>query len=80
MEAKRSGNHPQEVDFFWTVVHELRQPLTSITGKAQLAKRLLMTDPLRASEALDHVLAQIGQVDRVLSELHERARSPSSGG
>jgi K+-sensing histidine kinase KdpD len=69
-----------EVDFFWAVVHELRQPLTSITGKAQLAKRLLTSDPRRASEALDQVVAQIGRVDRVLTELHDRARSPSARG
>jgi signal transduction histidine kinase len=68
------GTGPDEEDFFWAVVHELRQPLTSITGQAQLAKRLLTTDPLRAGEALDHVVAQVGRIDRVLTELHARTR------
>lgn len=63
-----------EEDFFWAVVHELRQPLTSITGQTQLAKRLLTTDPLRAGEALDLVVAQVGRIDRVLTELRARAR------
>jgi signal transduction histidine kinase len=64
-----------EEDFFWAVVYELRQPLTSITGQAQLAKRLLATDPLRAGEALDLVVAQVGRIDRVLTELRARAGS-----
>jgi signal transduction histidine kinase len=64
----------REEDFFWAVVHELRQPLTSIAGQAQLAKRLLTTDPLRADEALDLVVAQVGRIDRVLTELRARAQ------
>jgi nitrogen-specific signal transduction histidine kinase len=63
-----------EEDFFWAVVYELRQPLTSLTGQAQLARRFLTTDPLRAGEALDVVMAQVKRIDRVLAELHGRAR------
>jgi len=63
-----------EIDFCDSVVFELRQPLTSITGHVQLAKRLLTTDPSRASEALDQVVTQIGRINLMLVELRDRAR------
>jgi len=63
-----------DLDFYERVVTELRQPLTTISGNAQLAKRLLRTDPDHASEALDQVVAQIGRVKMLLGELRDRAR------
>jgi signal transduction histidine kinase len=63
-----------EMDFYDTVVCELRQPLTSITAEVQLAKRLLKTDPSRAGEALDLVVQYITRIDRLLVELRDRAR------
>jgi signal transduction histidine kinase len=63
-----------ELDFYGSVVVELRQPLTAISGNAQLAKLLLRTDPDRASEALDQVVAQIGRIKMLLGELRDRAR------
>ena len=66
-------NDPDE-DFYGTVVCELRQPLTALNGQVQLAKRLLETDPSRASEALDHVVTQIARLNLMLVELRDRAR------
>jgi signal transduction histidine kinase len=63
-----------ELDFYGSVVAELRQPLTTISGNAQLAKELMRTDPDRASEALDQVVAQIGRMKMLLGELRDRAR------
>jgi signal transduction histidine kinase len=63
-----------EIDFCDSVVFELRQPLTSVTGRVQLAKRLLATDPSRASEALDQVVTQIARINLMLVELRDRAR------
>jgi signal transduction histidine kinase len=63
-----------EIDFCDSAVYELRQPLTSITGQVQLARRLLETDPPRAREALDHVVTQIARVNLMLGELRDRAR------
>lgn len=62
-----------EVDFFWTVVHELRQPLSVISGEVQIAKRVFTSDPSRATKALERSLAQIARIDRILEELHARA-------
>jgi signal transduction histidine kinase len=62
-----------ELDFYGSVVAELRQPLTTISGNAQLAKELMRTDPDRASEALDQVVAQIGRMKMLLGELRDRA-------
>ena len=63
-----------EDDFYGTVVCELRQPLTALNGQVQLAKRLLETDPSRASEALDQVVTQIARLNLMLVELRDRAR------
>ena len=63
-----------EEDFYGTVVYELRQPLTALNGQIQLAKRLLETDPSRASEALDQVVTQIARLNLMLVELRDRAR------
>lgn len=62
-----------EIDFCDSVVYELRQPLTSITGHVQLAKRLLAADPSRASDALDQVVTQIARINLMLAELRDRA-------
>jgi signal transduction histidine kinase len=62
------------MDFYDSVVYTLRQPLTSITGQAQLAKRLLETDPSRAGDALDQVVTQIARINLMLGELRDRAR------
>jgi signal transduction histidine kinase len=69
---KAAAENP-DVEFCDSVVCELRQPLTNIKGGVQLAKRQLMTDPTRATEALDQVLAQIGRMNMMLVELRDRA-------
>jgi signal transduction histidine kinase len=63
----------QEVTDLWsTVVFELRQPMTAVMGQAQRAQRLLETDPARANEAMEQVVAQIARIDRLLEELGHR--------
>jgi signal transduction histidine kinase len=61
-------------DFWSTVVGELRQPMTAVSGQVQRAQQLLETDPKRANEAMDEVVAQIARMDRLLEELRERMR------
>ena len=61
-------------EFCWSVIFELRQPMTAISGHVQRAQLLLHTDPSGAREALDTVVAQIARIDRVLVELYERER------
>jgi signal transduction histidine kinase len=74
---RRTADDP-EVDFYDTVVYELRQPLTTINGGVQLAKRLLKTDPSGASEALDQVVSQIGRLNLMLGELRDRAQDQAA--
>lgn len=62
------------MDFYGTVVCELREPLTAITAEVQLAKRWMKTDPSRAGEALDLVVQYVSRIDRLLVELRDRAR------
>ena len=62
-------------DFCWSVIFELRQPMTAISGHAQRAQHLMQTDPLRAQQALSDVVAQIARIDDLLIELYERERS-----
>ena len=61
-------------EFCWSVIFELRQPMTAISGNVQRAQLLLHTNPSGAREALDTVVAQIARIDRVLVELYERER------
>jgi signal transduction histidine kinase len=70
---KRTANDP-ETDFYDAVVCELRQPLATINGSVQRAKRLLRTDPALADEALEQVSAQIARVNLMLIEIRDRAR------
>jgi C4-dicarboxylate-specific signal transduction histidine kinase len=69
-----------EGDFYGVIVSELRQPLTTIKGGVQLARRLLETDPTRAGEELDHVVSQIARVNMMLVELRDRAREAAPAG
>lgn len=62
-----------EIDFCDSVVTELRQPITTINGGVLQVKRLLKTDPERASDTLEQVVAQIGRLNLLLAELRDRA-------
>jgi signal transduction histidine kinase len=61
-------------DFFSMAVHELRTPLTSIDGHAQLAKRFLTKDPVRAADSLDRIREQSKRMTRLIADLLDRAR------
>ena len=70
---KHSDADP-ELDFYGTIAAELRQPLTTISGSAQLAKRLMKTDPDGATEALDQLVKQVGRMNLLIAEIRDRAR------
>lgn len=57
------------MDLLATTVHELRSPLTTISGQVQLARRFAQRDPDREREALNLALAQVARMDRMLDEL-----------
>ena len=61
-------------DFFSTALHELRTPLTSIIGQAQLARRFVEKNPVRAVEALDRTLDQAKRMNRLITELLTETR------
>lgn len=61
-------------DFFSSALHELRTPLASIIGQAQLARRFMDRDPVRAAEALDRTLDQATRLNRLMSELLKETR------
>src|SRR2546430_12220140 len=63
-----------EDDFYDMIVSELRQPLTTISGSAQLAKRLLKSDPAGAGEAPDQLVKQGGRMNLPIVEIRDRAR------
>lgn len=68
-----------EMDLFATTVHELRSPLTSISGQVQLARRFVARDPAREREALNLALSQVARMDRLLDELVDLSRVASRG-
>lgn len=57
------------MDLLATTIHELRSPLTSISGQVQLARRFVERDPAREREALNLALAQVARMARLLDEL-----------
>ncbi len=61
-------------DLFATAVHELRSPLTTISGQIQRASRLMGHDRTRATEALDRALAQVGRMNRLMTDVLDHAR------
>jgi signal transduction histidine kinase len=61
-------------DFFGIAVHELRTPLMSIGGQAQLAQRYVEKDPRRAADALERILEQTKRMDRLIGDLLDYGR------
>ncbi len=61
-------------DFFGIAVHELRTPLMSISGQAQLAQRYVETDPRRSADALVRILEQTKRMDRLIGYLLDYGR------
>jgi len=61
-------------DFFGVAVHELRTPLMSISGQAQLAQRYIQKDPARAVDALTKILEQTKRMDRLIGDLLDYGR------
>ena len=73
-----SNSMVAERDLFATTVHELRSPLTTISGQVQLARRFVARDPAREREALNVALAQVARMDRLLDELADLSRATSN--
>ena len=63
-----------EAELFGVAVHELRTPLTTISGQLQRARRLMETDPARASEAVERALSQVDRMNRLMSDVLLHAR------
>jgi signal transduction histidine kinase len=61
-------------DYFGIAVHELRTPLMSISGQAQLAQRYVEKDPKRAADALTKILDQTKRMDRLIGDLLDYGR------
>jgi signal transduction histidine kinase len=73
-----SDSVSDESELFATTVHELRSPLTTISGQVQMARRFVAKDPAREREALGVALAQVARMDRLLDELVDLSRALSS--
>ena len=61
-------------DFFGIAVHELRTPLMSISGHAQLAQRYIEKSPTRAADSLVRILEQVKRMDRLIEDLLDYGR------
>lgn len=61
-------------DFFSSALHELRTPLTSVIGQAQLARRFIEKDPVRAADAIDRMLEQAMRLNRLMAALLKETR------
>jgi signal transduction histidine kinase len=63
-----------KTDFFSTAIHELKTPLTTISGQMQLARRLMTKDPGRGRAAVDLAMLQIERMDRLILGLQDYLR------
>jgi signal transduction histidine kinase len=69
-------------EFLATTVHEVRQPITKISGFAQLAERLLdrsNPDPARVREALGQIRDASAQMNVLLEALVESSQNALGG-
>jgi signal transduction histidine kinase len=65
-------------DFFTTAIHELKTPLTVISGQLQRARRFMTTDPERGRGAMDLALEQIARMERLIHGLQDYGRLESA--
>jgi signal transduction histidine kinase len=65
-------------DFFSTAVHELKTPLTTISGQMQRARKLMPNDAERANAAMDLALQQVERMTRLIAGLQDYLRLKSN--
>lgn len=65
-------------DFFSTAIHELKTPLTVISGQLQRARKLTTTDPERGRAAMDIAQQQIERMNRLIAGLQDYLRLKSN--
>jgi len=63
-----------KTDFFSTAIHELKTPLTTISGQVQRARNLIARDPERGRAAMDLALQQIERMNRLIAGLQDYLR------
>jgi signal transduction histidine kinase len=74
-----SADEWARADFFSTAVHELKTPLTTISGQVQRARKLMLADAGRAQAAIDLALQQVERMTRLIAELQDYLRLKSNG-
>jgi signal transduction histidine kinase len=67
-----------KTDFFSTAIHELKTPLTTISGQMQRARKLMNRDPERGSAAMDLALQQVERMNRLIVGLEDYLRLESN--
>ena len=67
-----------KTDFFSTAIHELKTPLTTISGQIQRARNLMASDPERGRGAMDLALNQVGRMEGLISGLQDALRLRSN--
>lgn len=67
-----------KTDFFSTAIHELKTPLTTISGQMQRARKLITKDPERGRAAMDLAMQQIERMDRLIVGLQDYLRLKSN--
>lgn len=65
---------PARLEFFSTAVQELKTPLATISGKMQLARKVIGSDPARGQAEIDIALEQVEHVGRLIGRLQKDLR------
>jgi signal transduction histidine kinase len=77
--VKAAVQGSQEIDVLAVIVHELRQPLTVIQGRVQLALRQLPQAAEAGRAAMSDVLGQVGRMDDLIDQLLDQQRLTAKG-
>jgi signal transduction histidine kinase len=67
-----------KTDFFSTAIHELKTPLTTISGQMQRARKLMTRDPERGRAAMDLAMQQVERMSRLITGLQDYLRLKSN--
>ena len=67
------------IDFFTAAVHELKTPLATISGQMQLARKLMLKDPVRGRAAMELAFGQIERMTRLIAGVQDYLRLKTNG-
>jgi signal transduction histidine kinase len=67
-----------KADFFGATIHELKTPLSTISGQMQRARKLMTSEPERGRAAMDLAMQQVRRMEGLIAGLQDALRLRSN--